>query len=999
MVDEGEAIVSFGYWVQRRRKVLDLTQAKLAQQIGCSLVTIKKIEQDLRRPSLQIAQLLADHLLISEAERERFLQMARGVFVPVIPSPLTALPPYLQSQETSDSSTESPFVAREQVLGGLAALLKIAQAGTGQIIFVIGGAGRGKSMVAQEFARRAQADDQKLLVASGYCNAHTGIGDPYLPFREILTMLTGDVESHWSGDLISRQQARRLWQAMPITIPVLVEQAPDLIDTFVLGQSLQRRAATFAPTEARWYNQLAGLTSSGRGELKQELIFSQYTAVLKAIAAQRPLLLIIEDLHWVDPSSSNLLFHLSRHISNSPTLIVGTYRPDEVALNRGSERHPLAAMVGELKRQRGDIWLDLAKVTDGRAFVDALLDTQPNRLGESFRQALFTHTGGHALFTVELLRHMQERGDLRQNDDGQWIENTAINWRILPPKVEGVIEQRINRLEEELKSVLVTASVEGEFFTAEVIAQVQALSERRLVQRLSQELDRQHRLVTAMAQEHLGQQRLSLYRFRHQLFQHYLYYNLDKTERAYLHEEVGGTLETLYGEETDRISVQLARHFEEAGLTEKAIKYLLRSGQLAVLQSANEEAIRHFQRGLALLHYLPDTPARAHREFELQMALCGPLLAVKGYGARETFEAVNRAAALAEQIGNASRVFPLLYGKMIAHFIWAEHQAARATAEQFLSLALQQPDSGLQLMGHRIVGLSALAQGEFQTSLAHLNQAVALYDPHQHPALAFQYGQEPGMAALCIRGWVLWLLGYPNQALESGNAAFKLARAAGETHLYSLAYALVWIATLHQFRRNLQDVQDLAQEICKLCETQNFQYPLAKAECHRGWALAEKGQVREGIAQIQQGLARLQSTQGRWEAPYFMGLLAEAHAKAGEPRDGMGVLADALAMVNETGEYFWQAELLRLQGKLQLLQGNKVAAELCYQQAIEFARGRQAKSLELRATISLSHLWHSEGKNAKAYQMLFAIHNWFIEGFDTLDLIEAGKLLEELQAG
>lgn len=1001
MVDQLETIVSFGYWVQRRRKALDLTQAALARQIGCSLVTIKKIEQDQRRPSLQMAELLADHLFIGEAERERFLQLARGKFVPTMPSPLpaTALPPFLQPQETASSAADGPFVAQEEVLAGLAAVLKIARAGSGQIVFVTGGAGRGKTMVAREFARRAQAGDRDLLVASGFCNAHTGTGDPYLPFREILTMLTGDVESRWTGGLISRQQAGRLWQAMPVTIPALVEHAPDLIDAFVPGRALQARAATFAPAQATWFEQLTGLTTGGRADLKQERIFAQFTALLKTIAARHPLLLVIEDLHWVDPSSSGLLFHLSRYLDHSPILIVGTYRPDEVALNRGSERHPLAGVVDELKRRRGDIWLDLAQVTDGRHFVDAFLDTQPNRLGEPFRQALFAHTGGHPLFTVELLRDMQERGDLLQSDDGHWIENAVIDWRTLPPKVEGVIQQRIHRLEDELKSVLTVASVEGELFTAEVIARVQALDERRLVQRLSQELDRQHRLVAAAALERLGRQLLSLYRFRHQLFQHYLYHSLHETERAYLHQEVGSALEALYGDETGRIAVQLARHFEEAGFTEKAVRYLLQSGQQAVRQSANEEAIRHFQRGLTLLQSLPDTPARAQQEFEFQMALSGPLLAVKGYGALETVQAVNRAAALAEQIGDASKVFPLLYGKMIAHFIWADHRAATATAQQFLSLALQQPDGGPRLMGHRIAGLSALARGELQSSLDHLEQALGFYDPQQHASLAFQYGQEPGMAALCIKAWVLWLLGYPDRALESANAALRLARGAAETHLYSLAYGLTWVTTLHQFRRDLPQVETLARENCDLCEAQNFQYPLAKAQSHRGWALVEQGQVEEGAAQIQEGLARLDSTQGRWEAPYFMSLLAEAHAKAGRAQEGLELLAGALAMVEETAERFWEAELLRLTGELLLQQDQRAEAESSFRQAIDVARGQQARSLELRATTSLCRLWQREDNRAEAHQLLSAIYHWFAEGFDTADLLEAGQLLEELQAG
>ncbi|HMN28004.1 MAG TPA: AAA family ATPase, partial [Caldilineaceae bacterium] len=295
-------------------------------------------------------------------------------------------------------------------------------------------------MLVQEFARQAQLADPELLVVSGYGNVHTGIGDPFLPFREALTMLTGEVEAKWAGELITADQARRLWEAMPLTIPALVEQAPDLVSSFVPGTGLRERAASFAPAEAPWFNRLEALTSADAGaKLEQQRIFAQYTAALTAIANQRPLLLILEDLHWIDSASSGLLFHLSRAAGQSRMLIVGTYRPDELALGRAEMQHPLADILSELKRWHGDIWLDLGELApaEGRRFVEAYLDTQPNRLGQVFREVLFRRTGGHALFTVELLREMQERGDVRQDEQVQWIEGPAIDWNTLPARVEG----------------------------------------------------------------------------------------------------------------------------------------------------------------------------------------------------------------------------------------------------------------------------------------------------------------------------------------------------------------------------------------------------------------------------------------------------------------------------------------------------------------------------------------------------------------------------------
>jgi predicted ATPase len=388
---------------------------------------------------------------------------------------------------------------------------------------------------------------------------------------------------------------------MPLTVPALVKQAPDLIGSFVPAELLLERATTFAPAAAPWFKQLMTRTAHAPSAgLEQRQILAQYTALLKTVAAQRPLLLILEDLHWVDASSNALLFHLSREVANDRILIVGSYRPDEVALSRGEVRHPLADIMGELKRRHGDIWLDLGELApvEEQRFVDAYLDTEPNRLGRAFRAALFRHTRGHALFTVELLRELQERGDLHPDAEGYWIEGEAIDWQTLPAKVEGVIEQRINRLEEDLQAILTVASVEGETFTAEVVARVEQLNERGLVQQLSRELDKQHRLVTTQALDRVGQQRLSFYRFRHYLFQHYLYHSLDELERAYLHEAVGQALEVLYGEQTEPVAVQLAHHFEQAGLMEKAVRYLRQAGDQARRIAAPHEAIRFYRAAL-----------------------------------------------------------------------------------------------------------------------------------------------------------------------------------------------------------------------------------------------------------------------------------------------------------------------------------------------------------------------------------------------------------------
>src|SRR6266540_5372061 len=297
---------TFGEWLRRRRRTLDLTQQELAHTVGCTVSTIRKIEIGERRASKQIAERLAEGLKIPPAERAAFVTLARATpyldpasapTVPAEPLPRTAtalssptttrpLPPFLD-QAAALRDTPPLFVAREQELADLETALATARSGQGQILFVIGGAGRGKTMLVREFARRAQAAHDDLIVVSGYCNAHTGSGDPYLPFREVLTMLSGDVETRWAGGLISTEHARRLWEAMPLTLPALIEHAPDLVGSFVLGKGVRERAATLATPDAPWFRELVARESAEAGaRVAQQPIFTQYTAALNAIAME-----------------------------------------------------------------------------------------------------------------------------------------------------------------------------------------------------------------------------------------------------------------------------------------------------------------------------------------------------------------------------------------------------------------------------------------------------------------------------------------------------------------------------------------------------------------------------------------------------------------------------------------------------------------------------------------------------------------------------------------
>ncbi|NVM26883.1 MAG: hypothetical protein HWN70_13335, partial [Desulfobacterales bacterium] len=735
-------------------------------------------------------------------------------------------------------------------------------------------------------------------------------------------------------------------------------------------------------------------TGPGTPSPQQSDLFEQYTRVLQALARQVTLVLVVDDLQWADLGSISLLFHLGRQLAGSRILIAGAYRPEEVALGRDGARHPLEPVVNEFQRDFGDIAVNVDQA-ESRDFIEAFLDSEPNRLGVAFREMLYRQTRGHPLFTIELLRGLQERGDLVQDPEGRWVEGPALDWETLPARVEAVIAERIGRLPQALPRALAVASVEGEDFTAEVVARALGTDERKMVQRLSSELDRRHRLVRAQAIERLGSRRVSRYRFRNYLFQKYLYDNLDEVERAYLHEDVGNVLEELYGDQASEIAVQLAWHFQEAGIAEKAIHYLRQAGERAVQLSAYQEGVAHLTRGLALLMALPDSPKRAQQELALQLALGMAWQGTKGTPAPEVEKAYTRARELCQQMGETSQLCRVVGELSVFYYVRAEHQRARELAEEALSLAQRAEDPLLVALGHWYLGFILFCLGEYATAQSHLEQMIAFYEPQQHhQPFVFLRGVDAGLSALAYAACCTWCLGYPDQALSRSQQALAMARELG--HPFSLADVLCYAGCLfNAMRRDAQALKDNAEELLRLS---NEKVPawMGAGTRYRGEALAMLGQVQEGIAQMREGMAASQSIRVRLNLSGSLGSLAEAQAKAGHPGEGLTTLAQALTLVEQTDERHWEAELYRLRAELLLMQGDDAEAEASFHRAIEVARRQSAKSWELRATVSLCRLWRKQGRVDEARQMLAEIYGWFTEGFDTPDLQEARTLLEKL---
>jgi ABC-type oligopeptide transport system substrate-binding subunit/DNA-binding SARP family transcriptional activator len=460
---------------------------------------------------------------------------------------------FSQSREIGFDFVEKPhFWGREKQLQTLHHILDSVLSHQPRVALITGEAGSGKTALMQEFNRQAQDRAPHLLVAVGTCNAFTGAGDAFLPFRDVLDQLRqinrGQEETHWLPDAANK-----------------------------------------------------------------ELLLEQFTRALLEKVEHNPLLIVLDDLQWADSASISLLFHLTRRIDNLPIFILGAYRSSEVKAgisDPGDGHHTqgvLERVVNELKLHYGDILIDLDSFSpvEARGFMDAFLDHDPsilpNSLDEVFRTNLFSQTRGHPLFTIELVKEMQARGDLVQGSDGRWIEGSELRWEKLPARIEAVIQQKFLRLEGDLNELLSAACVEGEEFTAQIAARVTGMEDRKALRILTHDLEHRHQLVRYDGEIKLDQIRLDKFTFDHNLYQQFLYQHLNPGERRLLHEAVAYIWEEFAHISKQDFSVKLAHHFDKAALGEKAVAYLLKAGDQARTLYAHEEAARHYQRAIQIL--------------------------------------------------------------------------------------------------------------------------------------------------------------------------------------------------------------------------------------------------------------------------------------------------------------------------------------------------------------------------------------------------------------
>jgi predicted ATPase len=533
--------------------------------------------------------------------------------------------------------------------------------------------------------------------------------------------------------------------------------------------------------------------------LKKLDLFEQLTRVLRNIAEHHPLLLILDDFQWADDASISFLFHLARRIEDRPILLVCSYRPGEVAQGRDGDRHPLDQVINEIKRIYGDVTLDLSEgdSEDEMTFINAFLDSEANKLTGEFRQALLDHTGGHPLFTIELLRAMQERGDLIKDTNGDWIEGEQLDWNQLPARVEAVIEERFARLEGEIRDLLSVASVEGKDFTAQVLARIQKMEERELLSELSRELSKRHRLVRELGEIVLGQQILSKFQFAHHLFQSYLYNGISAAERRLLHGEITNVLEDIFFGEEERMAIQLAYHSQRANLTDKALRYLRIAGDQSKESYANEDAIRYYS---DLLELIPDPTRERFDVLGLRSSVFGIL------GQRP-----EQIADAEEMLGIARKVKDGLLEIDAQLALWdayieGEHLLSKKPAEEALKLAKTIGNPVKEAGAIARLGVSAWFTNDYITSVDYLTSAITLF-------------REEGMLLETTRCLTELSLTYGSlnefpKAMECALEAIELSREIGDRRIEAIS--LRRLAIVHTHLEQHEEAMPIAEQALAL---------------------------------------------------------------------------------------------------------------------------------------------------------------------------------------
>jgi class 3 adenylate cyclase/predicted ATPase len=847
-------------------------------------------------------------------------------------------------EEILEDHGAAPLVGRDEEIGLLLRRWAQSKEGLGQIVLVMGEAGIGKAALVRVIRRYVMQEGLPRI--SFRCSQYHQNSALYPVIEHLQRFLGFEHNEAQEAKLTKLQQGLKpyrfsLDEVVPLFAELLTIELPNGCYPTV----------TLSPQQ------------------KRQQMLDALNAWLLEESEHQPILVLWENLQWADPTTLELLGSLMDQVPTAAMLNVLAFRQEFVP-PWPMRSHMTSLTLNRLERPQVEVMV--TRLSGGK------------RLPTEVVAYIVNKTDGVPLFVEELTKALLEADILQEEADHYRLSGPLTDVAI-PTTLKDSLMARLDRLPL-VREVAQLAAVLGREFAYEKLQALAGVEGKILEEGLAQ-------LVDTELLYRRGRASRATYCFKHALVQDAAYHSLLRRTREQYHQQVAQLLTARYPEVVENEPEVVAHHFTEAGNPEQAVVYWDKAGRRASQHSANLEAVAHFSKGLEVLQTLPDTSERSQRELDMRVALGPVLIAAKGYATQEVESVYGRARELCEQLEASSEHFVVLRGLEVHYLVRGELQKARGLGEQLLSMAQWEGDAALLVGANHALGQSLFYLGELTAARAHVEQGMTLYQPRAHRFPTWP-GGHPGEQCFLYGAWILWLLGYPDQALQKSQEALTLIQEL--SHPFSLASALAFTALLHQFRRDASKAQELSNTAMALCTKHRITVYLEMGRIIRGWAVATQGQEEEGIAQINQGSAAFRATGAALWCPNFLAMLAEAYGKVGQAQEGIEVIDEALGIIDKTAERYYEAELYRLKGELFLQQADALQAETCFQQALAIAKGQQAKSWELRVAMSLSTLWQVRGKKEEARSLLSETYGWFTEGFDTADLKNAKALLEEL---
>ena len=837
------------------------------------------------------------------------------------------------------------FVGRQEQLSRLLNFWEQATRGAGQVVLLCGEPGIGKSRMCK--ALLDSIGDEPHVKIHYQCSPH----QTNSPFAPVINQL--ERAARFEREDAPRTKLDKL--------EAVLSQAGDasLADASLYASLLSIPSAARYPT--------LKLTP----QRQKEHTIAALNRRLLGLARLRPVLLLIEDVHWIDPTTLEAISRSIPSIKTAPVCVLITFRP-EFMPSWLEQSHVTMLRLNRLSRD--GVVAIISDVTGGK------------ELPAEVCEQIIRKTDGVPLFVEELTKTLLESGQLRAAGD-RYIAVAPPPSLAIPETLHDSLIERLDRLASNKEIAQIGAALGREFsyrLLAAVAPTAGPVLEAALAQLGAGEL------IFAR-----GEPPDSTYVFKHALVQEAAYASLLHSKRLRLHGQIADELTAHFPEIVVSRPELMAHHLAAARLTERAIEYLQKAGEHAIQRSANVEAISHLQRALELFQTLPDRQGHAREVLELVVLLGQAMIAARGYAAAETKEVLLRAKGLIDESTDPAKKFSILYGIWACHYVGGEGRLQLDAALDFVREAERHGDTAALCLSYRTLGTTYFTMGEFVAGRQHLERALSFFNPDQHSGHRYQYGQDIGASVLCYLCWALWHLGYVEQASEVAAQAVRHADEVAHPHtqVYTICHAL---GLLDIFRRRSDETSTYAGRVVSLCEEHGFPQWAAAGRILKGWAAISQDEAERGLELLRDGVAAWRNTGARLWLPIFLALEAEAHAKLGHGDTALQVVAEAL---QETGERWALAEVLRIRAGLLLAAGRpSEEVEAALLQSLQIANHQQARSWELRAACDLARLWQQQGRSAEALRLLQVIYKQFTEGFDSADLKRAEALQVELKA-